>query len=511
MEGSGALNIKVTNFGPIVEADVDLRPFTLFVGPSNTGKSYLAIMIYALHQLFGESSAHFPPTRGSLRHRHHLWGNRPKDEALLPDDAANDFLDWAQRMLSEEAEVPNPLPEKIAALLRSLLESVEAPDEFAGDEIAHCFGLESPAQLVRSPGRTGAQVVLRRYVGTGQKGEEPFVHQLDISKQGTVRFSASIPANQPLWYRGDLSQWMLSLEREIWTEQGAASKEGQRLAFSSIDDLVGAVFPHIIGPVGSPAYYLPAGRTGVMHAHRVVVSSMLRSATIAGIRPVSAMPMLSGVLADFLEQLIAFGDMRGRKRHGKEALATQLEKTILEGAVRLEESAESESYPSFSYHPTGWKDSLPLMHASSMVSELAPVVLYLRHVVRPGDVLIIEEPESHLHPAMQVEFTRLLAAAVREGIRIIVTTHSEWVLEELANLVSASTLTRDDRELLKGDDLALEKHEVGAWLFEPEGQAKGSTVQEIELNSESGTFPSGYDGVAADLHNRWADISGYSE
>ena len=62
----------------------------------------------------------------------------------------------------------------------------------------------------------------------------------------------------------------------------------------------------------------------------------------------------------------------------------------------------------------------------SMVSELAPVVLYLRHVVGSDSVLIIEEPESHLHPAMQVEFTRQLAAIVHAGVRLIVTTHSEW-------------------------------------------------------------------------------------
>ena len=73
------------------------------------------------------------------------------------------------------------------------------------------------------------------------------------------------------------------------------------------------------------------------------------------------------------------------------------------------------------------------MHSSSMVSELAPVILYLRHVVQPGDTLIIEEPEAHLHPTAQVEFTRLLAGAVKAGIRIIITTHSEWVLWELAN------------------------------------------------------------------------------
>lgn len=140
-----------------------------------------------------------------------------------------------------------------------------------------------------------------------------------------------------------------------------------------------------------------------------------------------------------------------------------------------------------------------------MVSELAPVVLYLRHVVRPGDVLIIEEPEAHLHPAMQVEFTRQLAAAVRAGVRVIVTTHSEWILEELANLVRTSGLSEAERKDISGG-IALESDEVGAWLFQPKKRPKGSVVRKISLDEESGTSAAGYDDVAAALHNRWADI-----
>ena len=44
------LQLSVSNFGPIAKAEIDLRPLTVFVGPSNTGKSYLAILIYALHR-----------------------------------------------------------------------------------------------------------------------------------------------------------------------------------------------------------------------------------------------------------------------------------------------------------------------------------------------------------------------------------------------------------------------------------------------------------------------------
>ncbi len=37
-----SLELEVADFGPIVNAKIDLRPLTVFVGPSNTGKSYLA-------------------------------------------------------------------------------------------------------------------------------------------------------------------------------------------------------------------------------------------------------------------------------------------------------------------------------------------------------------------------------------------------------------------------------------------------------------------------------------
>ena len=39
MPDNNNLKLNVTNFGPIVEAEIDLRPLTVFVGPSNTGKS----------------------------------------------------------------------------------------------------------------------------------------------------------------------------------------------------------------------------------------------------------------------------------------------------------------------------------------------------------------------------------------------------------------------------------------------------------------------------------------
>ena len=46
------LTISVKNFGPIAEGSVDLKPLTIFVGPSNTGKSYMATAVYAVMRGF---------------------------------------------------------------------------------------------------------------------------------------------------------------------------------------------------------------------------------------------------------------------------------------------------------------------------------------------------------------------------------------------------------------------------------------------------------------------------
>ena len=291
-------------------------------------------------------------------------------------------------------------------------------------------------------------------------------------------------------------------------QSGKEDAEGQTLD-SLFSFLPSPIFDSLLRPVSRDAYYLPADRTGVMHSHQVVVSTLVQNATTAGLRISPDIPMLSGVLADFLSQLIEMSAQGrpGARRPSRKSAPTfeaLLEKNILQGRVRLERSETG--YPTFAYRPEGWKDDLPLMRASSMVSELAPVVLYLRHVVRPGDVLIIEEPEAHLHPAMQAAFARELARLVRVGICIIMTTHSEWFLEQIGNLVGLSSLPVKRRTGIAGADVALHPDEVGAWLFKPTKRPKGSVVEEVPFNPETGLYRTDYGVVSEALYNESAAI-----
>ena len=477
----GDYQLAVKDFGPIAEASVDVRPLTVFIGPSNTGKSYLAILMYALHRCFGG----FP----SLMERHlSLFG-----EARQPQTSIRKSLKgWLSKVAVQGGSLP-ALPTDVAAHLRSRLEQAKGLDRLLEQEICRCFGAESPDDLIRrSNPHADTRIDLRiRQAADAQEVR----YQLEFGRNGT-RLSGQLPEI--------ISPPRISpteaRDRLLETDTGEDDDELEHLFIR----FAWSLFDSLVQPLWKNAYYLPADRTGVMHSHQVVVSTLVQNATTAGLRPSHDVPMLSGVLADFLSHLINIS--RGRPPH-RNGVETRLERGLLNGAVRLDRTETG--YPVFAYRPSGWKDDLPLMRASSMVSELAPVVLYLRHLVRRGDVLIIEEPEAHLHPAMQAAFAQELARLVRSGVRIILTTHSDWFLEQIGNLVRLSGLPKGRRQDIAGIedvDIALRPDEVGAWLFKPRKRPKGSLVEEVKLDPDTGLYPTDYDKVSETLYNQSAMI-----
>ena len=476
----GNYRIEVADFGPILSANVDVRPLTVFAGPSNTGKSYLAMMVYALQQCFGPS--YLPATR--LRRRS-FWFAGSIVESLQDQDAlVTRIVDW---MSSGTDGEPAPMPDDLAMALRPALEQLTGVERYLAQEVRRCFGVDTLDALVRRASTKSGSIIslhIPQEIGTEQVRYRFEFGPKSVELSGQVSSSPRLTSDM-----FDDSDYL----------PGFIDPEDHAFVLRSVLD---AMFQSVMKPLIRSTYYLPADRTGVMHSHQVVVSTLIQSATTAGLRPSTNVPMLSGVLADFLDGLI--GMSRLRKKSSR-TLSDVMEGNLLAGAIRLQRSETG--YPSFAYRPANWDTDLPLMRTSSMVSELAPVVLYLRYLVRRGDLLIIEEPESHLHPALQTTFMRELARLIRSGVRIMLTTHSEWILEALANLVRLSELPETKRKGIAGGDVALTPHQVGAWLFKPSAADSGSTVEEISLDNEAGNYPAGFGEVTESLYNEWVGIS----
>src|SRR5947209_10674831 len=111
-----------------------------------------------------------------------------------------------------------------------------------------------------------------------------------------------------------------------------------------------------------------------------------------------------------------------------------------------------------------------------MVKELSPLVLYLRYLAKPGELLIIDEPEMNLHPEAQVKIIEFLAMLVKAGLRVLITTHTPYMLDHLSNLIrAAAEYDEEDQKLiaeqffLKRADAFISQHDISIYKVDGEG------------------------------------------
>ena len=88
-----------------------------------------------------------------------------------------------------------------------------------------------------------------------------------------------------------------------------------------------------------------------------------------------------------------------------------------------------------------------------------PVILALL-LAEDGDVLIVENPEAHLHPAAQSRMAALMVEyAKKKNLQLFVETHSDHVVNGLRIAVKNKTIDCQDVSILhfdRGNDAANE-------------------------------------------------------
>lgn len=105
----------------------------------------------------------------------------------------------------------------------------------------------------------------------------------------------------------------------------------------------------------------------------------------------------------------------------------------------------AESNDTIYFKPADKQQKLRMDESSSAVRSLLDIGFYLRHAAKPGDLLMIDEPELNLHPENQCRMARLFARLVNLGIRVFVTTHSDYIVKELNTLI----MLNQDKPYLK--------------------------------------------------------------
>jgi hypothetical protein len=106
---------------------------------------------------------------------------------------------------------------------------------------------------------------------------------------------------------------------------------------------------------------------------------------------------------------------------------------------------------------------------SSTVKSLFGLWAYLEFDARPGDVLMVDEPELNLHPSNQRKLARLLARLVNSDLRVVISTHSDYLVREMNSLIMLSQQHPARPDLMKElgyiEKDTLFPSSVAAWLF----------------------------------------------
>ena len=467
---------RVQDFGPIVEAEVDLRPLTVFVGPSNTGKTYLATLIYALHRA-SHGFGRMPPRADFITE--HLSGMDPRTIELAIEDTRAKLLRVGRPFTTED------LPEQVRAAFPQMLGPVVGELEA---ELERCFDVESCSELIRTE---GSGETLRVCLELREAERSLWQVRMDVWRR------------RDLEGQGDIDDVVLLPAEASSVERGALAAERRKDSWMLFEDII----EHARCTGREPrARHLPAARSGMVQGHRFIASSLVKGSTRGASKRSAELPTMSGVMADFMECLILYEE--GKSRHEEiRDLAHALETDPLGGEIRARRPLAG-GFPEFVYRPRGTTQDIRFSRASAMVTELAPIVLFLRGIVDPGDTLIIEELEAHLHPAAQTRMAGTLARLVRAGVRVVVTTHSDWLLKELANLMRQGELVDEAPDPADAREVPgwLKPREVGVWLFSRSEGASGSTVKEIPFDRIEGIEPDEYEDVAETLYNRSADL-----
>ena len=478
------LSLAVRNFGPVTRADINIRPLTILIGPNNSGKSYVATLLRSIFAAQSRvASARF--------------------EVRSASEACEEMLKKKYKQDKYKMVITKQESKKI---LTALLDEEMAPT--LEMQIARDFGSDmrhlvqtgkgsSSVEVLESD--SGSSTIRKMYVKLGKDLSvkttlKPTGHIVE-AVQGRQYYHVSTyerhrdKNNAERRTRG--SPHILPGKLYLKAGVGDDPEIVCHLCAVEITDSISGQF--YFKTVPRNTYYFPAARSGILQGHKALSASIVAHAPYGGIEAFE-IPRVTGVIGDFISRIILLRRTKGPFA----AMAGKMENELFGGNIVLDTTTKNE-YPEITYRHNG--SAMPLHRSSSTISEIAPLSLYLKHIVDENSFLIIEEPEAHLHPANQIVLAKYIVKLIRSGVNILMTTHSIFLLDKLAKYMMAGSLTPEQRltDLGYGQDGFLTQDEVSVYLFErrPDG---GHQTKPVERDEEYGISQEEFIKVSEALH-----------
>ena len=223
-----------------------------------------------------------------------------------------------------------------------------------------------------------------------------------------------------------------------------------------------------------PALFFPASRSGLMLVYREVLASQSRTQSIIdlAIKKEKNSLGLTRPVYDFLEFLQTYRfDSRDTQQ---KKIVEFISNNLVDGTFDISSNA-------ILYKPRNSDKFFPAHLSSSMVNELAPLVMMLTNL-SDYNYVFYDEIETCLHPLKQIEMARLVVRLVNSNYKMVISTHSDTMAIALNNLILLSHLKNKEiiaKKLGYNRDDFFQKDDIHVYQFKCD--KKNTTVSEIKM------------------------------
>ena len=142
-------------------------------------------------------------------------------------------------------------------------------------------------------------------------------------------------------------------------------------------------------------------------------------------------------------------------------------------------------------------EKIPVSAAASSVKELMPFLLMLQNgKIKQYNSLLFEEPEAHVHPKKQFLLMDMLARCCNKGMLIQMTTHSDYLLGRMNQLLVLGKIREKSMEAFEifckehqfNKNLYLHTEQIGGYYFKRENDRVVIEEQDLSLGLPFNSF-----------------------
>ncbi|MDR1020415.1 MAG: ATP-binding protein [Synergistaceae bacterium] len=454
------MRFVLENIGPLLAAHLELGDITIICGENNTGKTYATYALYGFLKKARQVSTPFEISDAQFRE---LFQSGKLAIRYVPGRVVAMMREMFSLVSLEYA---TELPDTLACSVDSL-SGASVSAEFFDDDFVPTGRRMNSAIHVSTDLSTVLNINVRRGVINIQLNNREHKEQLEGA---------------------DMREWVSDAVTRIFVKQ---------------------LFPD--------AFIASVERTGI-EIFRDEISlardSFLED-MINDMRSGRQMKLPSNYplpIRDNLKSLLRFKQIR---TDHLSPVAVEYPKILTDFADIIGGEYVIDSMAGVRFKPVGADLSLSMAESSSAVRSLLLLGLYIKHMANFGNLLVIDEPEMNLHPGNQRRIARLLARLANAGVKVLVTTHSDYILKEfdvlllLNNNISKTRKIMeqegyDARELLKASQIRLYTAEAA----QPEGGGPTRYVLcQSPVSQEHGTMPKSFDRTIDDMNRLFDEIA----